>query len=104
MDAKPAAKTEVAKSEAANYERLGRAVEEALVKEYVALLHNTRRQVWSSFIRGVFAGLGGVVGATIGAALLVALLVALGHIPMIGHWFTQAGQTIEGYTTHNHQP
>ena len=31
-----------------NYETLGRAVEEALVKDYIHLLHSTRRQIWSA--------------------------------------------------------
>jgi hypothetical protein len=78
-----------------NYERLGKAVEDALILDYIYVLHSTRRQVWSSFIRGLFAGLGGVLGATLGVALLVALLQLFGGIPVIGHWFTQVGQTIE---------
>jgi uncharacterized protein DUF5665 len=83
------------KGSGVNYERLGRAVEDALVTDYIELLHNTHRQIWSSFIRGAFAGLGGVIGATVGVAVLVALLVALGHTPVVGHWFTKTGQMIE---------
>jgi hypothetical protein len=98
VDKKPAAK-----SPGVDYEHLGRAVEAALVTDYVEILHNTHRQVWSSFIRGVFAGLGGVIGATVGVAILVGLLIALGHIPVVGHWFTQIGHTIEGHTGHNQQ-
>jgi hypothetical protein len=78
-----------------NYEQLGKAVEDALILDYVYILHSTRRQIWSSFMRGVFAGLGGVIGATVGVAVLVAILELFGGFPVIGHWFTQAGQTIE---------
>lgn len=79
-----------------DYEKLGRAVEETLVKDYVYLLHSTRRQIWSSFVRGVFVGLGTVVGATIVVALLVALLQQLGALPNIGHYFQSIGQELGG--------
>lgn len=78
-----------------NYERLGKAVEDALILDYIYVLHSTRRQIWSSFIRGVFAGLGGVVGATVGVAALVALLQLFGGAPVIGQFFQQLGHTIQ---------
>ncbi|HEY6736519.1 MAG TPA: DUF5665 domain-containing protein [Candidatus Saccharimonadia bacterium] len=78
-----------------NYERLGKAVEDALILDYIYVLHSTRRQIWSSFIRGLFAGLGGVVGATVGVAVLVALLQLFGGAPVVGHLFQQIGNTIE---------
>ena len=77
------------------YERLGRAVEGALVTDYIEMLRSTHRQIWSSFIRGLFAGLGGVVGATLVVALLVELLHLFGGTPLIGHFLTSVGQTIE---------
>jgi hypothetical protein len=77
-----------------DYETLGRAVETALVKDYVYILHSTRRQIWSSFIRGVFAGLGGVIGATLVVTVLIALLGWLGALPGIGHFFQQLGTQI----------
>lgn len=78
-----------------NYEQLGRSVEAALVTDYIDLLHSTRRQVWSSFIRGIFGGLGGVIGATVGVALLVALLHQLGGAPFIGHYLENTAHTIQ---------
>jgi hypothetical protein len=80
-----------------NYVQLGKAVEDALILDYIYVLHSTKRQIWSSFMRGVFAGLGGVIGATVGVALLVTLLQLFGGLPWIGEWFTQAGQTIESH-------
>src|SRR5258708_4284575 len=82
-----------------NYERLGKAVEDALILDYIYVLHSTRRQVWSSFMRGLFAGLGGVIGSTVGVALLVALLQIFGGAPVIGHFFQGLGQTIENRNT-----
>ena len=78
-----------------DYERLGRAVEEALVKDYVYVLQSTRRQMWSSFVRGVFAGLGGVIGATIVVAALLSLLQFAGGAPWIGHYFKDLGHQIQ---------
>ena len=78
-----------------NYEALGRSVEDALVKEYVYLLHSTRRQIWSSFVRGIFGGLGSVLGATVVVALLIALLHMLGGLPGIGQYLQGAGQAIQ---------
>lgn len=78
-----------------NYERLGKAVEDALILDYIYVLHSTRRQIWSSFMRGAFAGLGGVIGATVGVAALVAMLQIFGGAPVIGEFFQQLGQTIQ---------
>ncbi len=82
-----------------NYERLGKAVEDALILDYIYVLHSTRRQIWSSFMRGLFAGFGGVIGATVGIAVLVAMLQLFGGAPVIGQYFRDLGQTIENHTT-----
>jgi Domain of unknown function (DUF5665) len=86
------------KQSGVNYERLGKAVEDALILDYIYVLHSTKRQVWSSFVRGVFAGIGGVIGATVGIALLVGILALLGGVPVVGHLFTQLGQSIESHS------
>jgi len=78
-----------------NYERLGKAVEDALILDSIYVLHSTRRQVWSSFMRGLFAGLGATIGATVGVAALVTLLQIFGGTPVIGTFFKDLGQTIE---------
>ncbi len=84
------------KKSGVNYERLGKAVEDALILDYIYVLHSTRRQIWSSFIRGVFAGIGGVIGATVGVAILVGVLQLFGGVPGgIGRFFQDLGQTIE---------
>lgn len=83
------------KRNAINYERLGKAVEDALILDYIYVLHSTRRQIWSSFTRGIFAGIGGVLGATVGVALLVALLQVFGGAPLIGHYIQDLVHTIQ---------
>ena len=78
-----------------NYEKLGKAVEDALILDYIYVLHSTRRQIWSSFIRGIFAGVGGVLGATVGIGIIVGLLQLFGGFPVIGHYFRDAGNAIQ---------
>jgi hypothetical protein len=78
-----------------DYEKLGRAVETALVQDYVYLLHSTKRQIWSSFVRGVFMGFGSVIGATLVVALLIALLQYLGGAPLIGEYIKDIISTIQ---------
>ena len=77
-----------------NYEALGRSVEEALIKDYIYVLHSTRRQIWSSFIRGIFAGLGSVIGATLVVGVLLGLLQLFGGAPLVGHYFKDIGDSI----------
>jgi hypothetical protein len=65
--------------------------------DYIYVLHSTRRQIWSSFVRGCFAGLGGVIGATVGVAVLVGLLQLFGGAPVVGQFFQELGQTIQSH-------
>lgn len=95
LDARP----ETSKSKV-NHERLGKAVEDALIQDYIYVLQSTKRQIWGSFVRGLTAGLGGVIGATVGVAVLVSLLQLFGGAPLIGEFFRDIGQTIE----HSRQP
>ena len=69
-----------------DYEKLGRALEKVLITDYLDFLQNTRRLLWSSFVRGLFAGFGGVLGATLMVGLLIYLLQALGGAPVIGEY------------------
>ncbi len=78
-----------------NYEKLGKAVEDALILDYIYVLHSTRRQIWSSFIRGFFAGLGGFIGATLGVTLLISLLQLFGGAPVIGQYIQNISHAIE---------
>jgi hypothetical protein len=89
-------KAEGHKKSGVNYEQLGKAVEDALVLDYIYVLHSTKRQVWSSFVRGFFAGLGGIIGATLGVSLLLAILQLFGGAPLIGEFFKAISDSIEG--------
>ena len=66
------------------YAKLGRQMDDLLVQEHLELLLNTKRQIGLSFMRGAFAGLGGVLGATVGVALLIYILTLFDGLPVIG--------------------
>lgn len=91
------AKTNSAKTQPTpeDYEKLGRAIESALITDYLDLLGNTKRQITSAFIRGIFTGLGTVIGATVVVGILVALLNVFGALPGIGDWFSGLGSEIQ---------
>jgi hypothetical protein len=83
------------KPTAADYEKLGRTVEGALITEYIDLLGNTRQQVKSSFIRGIAMGFGSVIGATVVVALIVWALHLFGGLPVVGHFLQTTGSQIK---------
>ena len=83
------------KSTTADYEKLGRTIEEVMVGDYIELLGNTRRQLRLSFLRGIAMGLGSVIGATLVVALIVWILHLFGGIPVIGHILQTTGSQIK---------
>lgn len=48
-----------------------------------------------SFIKGILAGLGGVIGATIVVALLLAILNLFDRVPLIGPLSDKLEQTVD---------
>ncbi len=80
-----------------DYEKLGRAVEQALVRDFVEYMGTTRHLVWAAFVRGVFMGLGTVIGATLVVAVLLWALHLLGGLPFIGEYLQGASETIKGH-------
>lgn len=91
------AKTQTNKTKptAEDYEKLGRAVESAMITDYIDLLANTRRQIFSAFVRGIFTGFGTVLGATLLVTLLVWLLSTLGALPGVGEFFRGTSDAIQ---------
>lgn len=73
------------------YEELGRVVASILESGYL----DKKQAYKTSFIKGVFGGLGGVIGATIVVALLVWFLSLFGHIPLVGKFVDKVDQTVQ---------
>ncbi|HSH31311.1 MAG TPA: DUF5665 domain-containing protein [Candidatus Saccharimonadales bacterium] len=78
-----------------DHAKLGQAVQQELVENYIEYLASTPRQIWGSFVRGVFTGLGGVLGATLGVTALLFILNQFGGLPVIGEFFRSLGETIK---------
>jgi hypothetical protein len=78
-----------------DYEALGRAIEQTMVRDYINLLGSTPRQMWGSFIRGVTLGFGTVVGGTLVVAVLIWILSYFGGAPVIGDYLLKINHTLQ---------
>lgn len=79
-------------STAADYERIGRAVEDVFASAYA----NKRRIYGYSFLRGVTFGLGATLGGTLVVALILYVLSQLSDIPLIGDLAEKIRNSIDG--------
>ncbi len=77
------------------YERLGKRVHQIMVDEYLYTKPNLRRFFVLNFVRGLIAGLGGVIGATLVLAILLWLLGLFGKVPLIGEFFKDTIDTLK---------
>jgi len=73
------------------YEQLGRAVASIFETGYL----DKKQAYKTSFIKGVFGGLGGVIGATLVVTLLVWILSWFGSVPLIGRFADKINNTVE---------
>ncbi len=79
------------KSKDPDYEKLGRMVSAIYEFGYI----DKKKLYLMSFVKGLFAGLGGVIGATILAALIIWVLSLFSSVPLIGHFSEKVRSTIE---------
>lgn len=75
-----AAKKDLKKLTTADYEKLGRAIEDVYLIGYA----NPKRFLWFSFLRGIVYGLGIFIGGTIIVALVFWFLGQFDEAPIIG--------------------
>lgn len=73
-------KKQLKKMAPADYEKLGRALEDVYLIGYA----NPKRFLWFSFLRGIVYGLGIFIGGTIIVALVFWLLAQFDEAPLIG--------------------
>jgi hypothetical protein len=78
----------------ADYEKLGKAVENILVKDHVNIVQNWKRFILVNFGRGLPIGLGSIIGATLIVALLLWILSLFGELPFVGDIFDSVRSTI----------
>lgn len=74
-----------------DYEQLGR----KLVSVYESGYLSKGQLYKASFLKGIFAGMGGVIGATIFVALILWLLSLFHHIPLIGPFVNAIKSSIQ---------
>lgn len=86
-----AKKPDAKRDKKVDYEQLGHMLQNIYESGYID--RNTLYK--TSFLKGVVAGLGGVIGATIVVALLLWILSLLVETPIIGPLFDNLQQTIE---------
>ena len=79
------------KKTSTEYEQLGRAVSAVFESGYL----DKKMAYKTSFIKGVFSGLGGVIGATIVLALLLWILTLFSRVPLIGGFIDKAQHSIQ---------
>jgi hypothetical protein len=73
------------------YEQLGK----MLVNIYETGYLDKRQSYKNSFIKGVLAGLGGVIGATLVVGLLLWVLTLFSDVPLLGRITHNVNQTIQ---------
>lgn len=84
------------KNKESEYVELGRAAQDLIVKSY-GELYSLRRQMWVSFVKGLFTGMGGVIGAVLIAGLLGYLAARFNWLPLIGQWLESLSGAIKDY-------
>ena len=78
-------------SSVTDYEQLGRAIAAIYETNYA----NRSRVYKMSFVKGIVAGLGGVIGATIVAALLLWVLNFFDQVPLVGPLTNKIQDTVQ---------
>ncbi len=73
------------------YEQLGRVVSTIYESGYL----DKKLAYKTSFIKGMFSGLGGAIGATILVALLIWILSFFGNVPLVGRFVDKVQNTVE---------
>ena len=81
--------------------RLVRALEAVGLQQFIVYLQSPWRIVWANFLGGVFRGLGIIVGMTIVLALLIWALGKVVDFPLIGSYFSDIKNLLEGFQLGN---
>ena len=81
--------------------RLLRIVDAVGLRQFVAYLSSPWRIMWLNFLGGVFRGLGVIIGMTIVFAILIWFLGQFVDFPLIGSYFLDIKNLLEGFKLGN---
>lgn len=71
--------------------------QKAMIEELFNDWYVHRREVYKmNFVRGIFFGFGSVLGGTIVVALLVFLISLFTELPVVGDFFQETKNTLDG--------
>lgn len=75
--------------------QLGQRMQDFFNSGYVS----KKQAFWSSFLKGVLSGAGGVIGGTIVISLLLWLLTFFQTVPLLSHASQNIRSTLQSHTT-----
>lgn len=65
--------------------------------DFVRYLHSPWQIIWSNFLGGIFRGLGIIIGMTLVFAMVIWALTLFVDFPLIGNYFKDLKELLEGY-------
>ncbi|MFZ5966300.1 MAG: DUF5665 domain-containing protein [Bacillota bacterium] len=78
-------------------EKLALNMERAKIAEYVEIMNNPRKLLYTNFIGGLARGLGTAIGLTVLAAILFYILRQTVNLPLIGQYIADLLNIIDNY-------
>ena len=66
------------------WDRIAERLDASRISEYVELMNNPRKLIWTSFVAGIARGLGAAIGATVIFALVLEMLRRLIVVNVLG--------------------
>ncbi|MBO5244457.1 MAG: hypothetical protein J6B02_00005 [Selenomonadales bacterium] len=66
------------------WDRIAERLDASRISEYVELMNNPRKLIWTSFVAGIARGLGAAIGATVIYALVLEMLRRLIVVNVLG--------------------
>ena len=70
-------------------------------KDFMIYLRSPWRIIWSNFLGGMFRGLGIIIGMTLVFAILIWMLGKFVSFPLIGEYFLDLKNLLEGFAPDN---
>lgn len=78
-------------------EKISLDLEKVKLAEYVEIMNNPKKLLYTNFISGLARGLGTAIGLTVLAAILFYILKQTVNLPLIGQYIADLLDIIENY-------